>query len=191
LCQRAERILTLAEQARKLESTSERVLPFVPSALDEQLVDAELSANSAALGMHSLRKDLTKFVSSSIEICIVCVSAGDELRAQLDADSQLNANEWTELDRFFRTYNRALLSKLTIEQELQRLSQENKDLRSILKQYLDGITVTPEAVDGPNPLLVVNGRVNLNQRPVRNAGRRDPVVVEGNTVVMAYAAQGR
>ncbi len=43
------------------------------------------------------------------------------------------------------------------------MDQENRDLRSILKQYLDGITVTADAVDGPNPLLVVNGKVNLNQ----------------------------
>ena len=50
--------------------------------------------------------------------------------------------EWTELDRFFRKYNRALLGKLSIEQEKQRLDKENADLRSILKQYLDGITVT-------------------------------------------------
>ncbi len=103
----------------------------------------------------------------------------------------LSQNEWTELDRFLRTYNRALLGKLTIEQERARLDQENRDLRSILKQYLDGITVTADAVDGPNPLLVVNGKVNLNQRPVRMAGRADPTVVEGNAVVHAYATQRR
>ena len=44
-----------------------------------------------------------------------------------------------------------------------------------------------EAVDGPNALLVVNGRVNLNQRPVRRA-QRDPTVVEAATVVRAHAA---
>lgn len=33
--------------------------------------------------------------------------------------------------------------------------------RSVLKQYLDGIAVTEDCVDHDNPLLIVNGRVNL------------------------------
>ena len=48
--QRAERILVLSELARKLESAQERMLPFVPSALQADLVDAELSVASGALG---------------------------------------------------------------------------------------------------------------------------------------------
>lgn len=44
------------------------------------------------------------------------------------------------------------------------------------------------AVDGENTLLVVNGKVNLNQRPVRKA---NTTTVEANVVVRAYAAQNR
>jgi hypothetical protein len=59
----------------------------------------------------------------------------------------LNKAEWTELDQFLRKYNRALLGKLAIEQEKLRLEQEQKDLKSILKQYLDGITVNSMLID--------------------------------------------
>ena len=98
------------------------------------------------------------------------------------------SSEWTELDVFFRKYNRALLSKLAIEKEKENLEKENQDLRSILKQYLEGISVNAQTVNGPNSLLVVNGRVNLNQRPVRKANSTHPVLIEAIAVVNAYAA---
>lgn len=41
-----------------------------------------------------------------------------------------------------------------------RLSQENQDLREILKQYLDGISVNGEVLNNPeNPLLEVNSKL--------------------------------
>ncbi len=43
-----------------------------------------------------------------------------------------------------------------------RLEQENLQLRSILKQFLDGVSVSDETMRGPNPLLVVNHKVLLN-----------------------------
>ena len=43
--------------------------------------------------------------------------------------------------------------------------QENEDLRTILKQYLDGISVNEEVMSNPlNPLLVVNSRLQLTLR---------------------------
>ena len=62
--------------------------------------------------------------------------------------------------------------------ERERLRHENGDLRSILKQYLDGISVNEEVINAPNPLLVVNHRTNV----VANPGRTQPVattVIEG------------
>ncbi len=48
-------------------------------------------------------------------------------------------------------------------------------------QYLDGITVNTDVLSGPNPLLVVNGKVNLNVQPVRQAVK--PSVVEAAHMV--------
>jgi len=53
-------------------------------------------------------------------------------------------------------------------------------LQAILKQYLDGISVNQQVMTGDNPLLVVNGKVNLNA-PVR--GEVSTVVIEGNHMV--------
>ena len=52
-----------------------------------------------------------------------------------------------------------------IDRESQRLQQENDDLRAILKQYLDGISVNEDVMNNPlNPLLVVNYRLQLTLR---------------------------
>lgn len=73
------------------------------------------------------------------------------------------------LDNFFRRYNKALLEKSAVEREAARLERENGDLRTILKQYLDGISVNEAALASPvNPLLVVNGRL---QNAVRERDR--------------------
>jgi hypothetical protein len=54
------------------------------------------------------------------------------------------------------------LDKTAIDKEKTRLEKENADLRSILKQYLDGISVNDEVMNNPiNPLMVVNNRLQV------------------------------
>ncbi len=62
------------------------------------------------------------------------------------------------------------LDTLAIEKEQRRLEQENTQLKAILKQFLDGVSVNEDVLKQPNPLLVINGKVNLNHLPV-TAGR--------------------
>ncbi len=38
--------------------------------------------------------------------------------------------------------------------------------KSLLKQYLDGVSVNDDVMNNNNPLLVVNNKVNLNRPPV-------------------------
>ena len=83
------------------------------------------------------------------------------------------------LDNFWKRYNKVkatlqplhqillgnasvqvLLDKLAIERERSLLNEENAELRSILKQYLDGISVNQEVLSQNNTLLIVNGRTN-------------------------------
>ena len=102
-------------------------------------------------------------------------------------------DEWNYLDNFYKKYNKVLMDKLTIEKEQARLQQENADLQAILKQYLDGISVTDEVMNSRNPLLVVNGKVDLNSMPVQ----RDEAIttIDANQMVStgrvgAHAAYG-
>lgn len=111
-----------------------------------------------------------------------------EMRVDV-ADGIEIREEWMHLDNFYKKFNKALLDKMAVQQMRDQFQAENTNLRSILKQYLDGITVTEDAVDRPNPLLVVNGRVNLvddRVRPVVNQ-----MITEGNRVVNNYKVQRR
>ena len=60
-------------------------------------------------------------------------------------------------------------------------------LKSLLKQYLDGISLNDEVLRTNNPLLILNNRIHLTQDPVEQDTK--PVVVEGNTVQNYNVAQ--
>lgn len=69
--------------------------------------------------------------------------------------------------RLLHTLNRccrvqAFLDKAAVDKERARLAAENADLRTILQQYLDGISVNEAVMNNPvNPLLVINQRLQL------------------------------
>jgi len=159
--EKAERILRLAELARKLETEREKVLPFYQSSVEEE----EKAAADAA----DLRKSLQ-------------TSAVDLQTSATGKDGHV-VEEWDYLNHFFKRYNKVLLDEQAIERERDRLRRENTDLRSILKQYLDGISVNEDVINAPNPLLVVNHKTNI---VMPNAHRMAPVstVIEGSHVQM-------
>ena len=85
-----------------------------------------------------------------------------------------------------------LLDKLAIEKQKATLEKENMFFKSLLKQYLDGVSVYDDVMNASNPLLVVNNRVNLNRPPVEKMegeGAPHQTVVEGNVVVNSTALQ--
>eukprot|EP00921_Rhytidocystis_pertsovi_P003554 GHVQ01006160.1.p1 GENE.GHVQ01006160.1~~GHVQ01006160.1.p1 ORF type:complete len:281 (-),score=27.01 GHVQ01006160.1:1635-2477(-) len=103
----------------------------------------------------------------------------EEIKESLGDDG---IDEWTYLDTFFKRYNKVLLDKLAIKKEYSRLTGENQQLKSILRQFLDGVSVNEQVLSGPNPLLVINGRVNLNHVPVK-VSAQGKVFVEAATHV--------
>ncbi|CAN0010317.1 unnamed protein product, partial [Phaeothamnion confervicola] len=69
--------------------------------------------------------------------------------------------KWNHLDNFYKRFNKVLLDKVAVEREQARLERENADLRAIIKQCVDGVSVNDDVLSQPNPLLVVNGRINV------------------------------
>ena len=69
---------------------------------------------------------------------------------------------------FWKRYNKAQLDQLAAEKERSTLETENTRLRAILKQYLDGISVSESVLQQQNTLMVVNYKTNapLNNVPV-------------------------
>lgn len=48
-------------------------------------------------------------------------------------------HEYSSLANFWKRYNKVLLDRLGLEREKQTLEDENKKLKALLKQYLDGM----------------------------------------------------
>lgn len=118
----------------------------------------------------------------------------DELEMEEEAKEEIKEtlndagiDEWTYLDTFFKRFNKVKLDSLAIDKEKQRLEKENVQLRSILKQFLDGVSVNQDVLENPNPLLVVNGKVNLNHLPTRRGGEKKVVVEAAHHVPVSVA----
>jgi hypothetical protein len=69
--------------------------------------------------------------------------------------------DYLSLENFWKRYNKVLLDKVSLDKEKQMLSTENAQLRLLLKQYLDGISVNNEVLANTNPLFIVNNRTNV------------------------------
>ena len=118
-----------------------------------------------------------------------------ELHAVAYDLSNRRVNTYASLQHFWKRYNKVLLDRLALEREVSGLEQENVELRGLLKQYLDGISVNEEVLGANNTLLVVNNRTNapLSAVPVGDArvrGSHHPNVVEASQVSQAYARMG-
>lgn len=53
-------------------------------------------------------------------------------------------------------------------------------LKSLLKQYLDGISLNDEVLRSENPLFVVNNRIQISREPVEEESK--PVIIDANMV---------
>ncbi|KAG7380503.1 Dynein regulatory complex subunit 2 [Phytophthora pseudosyringae] len=170
--QLSERILQLGELVRKLETERERVLPFYHSTLADEREANELT-ESVRLAM---RTELGREEEEALHM--------------LDFQPQglhngVPVSEWEYLDLFWKRHNKVQLDEMALRREKERVANENRELQTILQQYLAGISVSPTVLNGANPLLVVNGRLRLHQPSMGEDGKphRKPVIDANHMVV--------
>ena len=60
------------------------------------------------------------------------------------------------------------------------MGKDNQMLKSLLKQYLDGISLNDEVLRTNNPLFIVNNRIQITQEPVEEVNQ--PTVINANAV---------
>jgi hypothetical protein len=174
----AERILRLVELCGELETEREKVLAF-DSDITTDEVQGEVKAaleNKEKLE-HAQRGDLASM---------------NELFAGSSIDSATAATEeWRLLEKFWLKYNKVVLDNSAIAQERYHLEQENKKLKSLLKQYLDGVSVNHDVMSQRNNLLQTgrfrNPVTAADARTIRTTGH--VTVVEGNKVVSEVGRQ--
>lgn len=156
----AETVLQLCELCRKFETEQEKVLPFMIAPQIEELYKQGLAELEQLQQQQQWDEAEEKGLKGSTPDPGTS-SAPRMSSASLDENGQA-VQEWDALNRFFRRFNKAVLDKGAIDKEKARLEKENADLRSILKQYLDGISVNDDVMNNPvNPLMVVNNRLQV------------------------------
>eukprot|EP00920_Eleutheroschizon_duboscqi_P013277 GHVT01031345.1.p3 GENE.GHVT01031345.1~~GHVT01031345.1.p3 ORF type:complete len:519 (-),score=79.85 GHVT01031345.1:989-2545(-) len=152
----ADRILRMAQLCSKYETEREQVQPF-PASRSIDVESVEWKSSES-----QLKEEIQEVLS-------------DE-----------GLDEWTYLDNFLKKYNKVLLDTLAIRREKKTVMEENAQLRSILRQFLDGVSVNDEVLNKPNPLFVVNGKMELNHLPMMRTSSKT-VVVEAATHVRSLS----
>jgi hypothetical protein len=92
---------------------------------------------------------------------------GDDLVATATAASVEVPPEIATIAFFHKRCNKATLDQQVLSTRLGALREENEYLKSILRQYLEGITVSPQILESANPLVVVNGEWGFGYQVVR------------------------
>ncbi|XP_020032586.1 dynein regulatory complex subunit 2 isoform X1 [Castor canadensis] len=69
--------------------------------------------------------------------------------------------DYMGMENFWKRYNKVKLELLSLQHRRTQLLEINEKLREMLKQYLDGISVSDEVLSQLNPLFIVNHRSNL------------------------------
>ena len=181
--EKAEKILKLAEMNRQLETEEEKVMPFYENTVSkEEEIDMVREYNEELANQLAEEAHLGKqFTAPTNNLSSLCVSRdGAEIE------------EYTALDRFWKRYNKVLLDKVALDKERNKIFEENSNLKLLLKQYLDGISVNAEVLNQSNPLLVINGHTNVPLSvPVSEGRVNGTTAVDGLEVTRIHQKQGQ
>jgi dynein regulatory complex subunit 2 len=188
----AERIISLGELVRKLETERERVLPFYHSTLADEKEANEVTENVRLAVRPGIGwKHVWSTARQRDLMMLCCIHYIEQVQDEESEDliefqphgvvNGVTVSEWEYLDLFWKRYNKVLLDDLAIQREKQRYENENRELQAILKQYLDGISVNDTVLNTANPLLVVNGRLKLHQPD--GAAHKPKPVIDANHMV--------
>ncbi|XP_060244654.1 dynein regulatory complex subunit 2 isoform X4 [Meriones unguiculatus] len=81
--------------------------------------------------------------------------------------------DYSGMENFWKRYNKVKLEVLSLQHRRAQLLDMSAKLREMLKQYLDGISVSDEVLSQLNPLFIVNHKSNLPALPPQR-GRKGP-----------------
>ncbi|KAM3861490.1 dynein regulatory complex subunit 2 [Diretmus argenteus] len=64
--------------------------------------------------------------------------------------------DYSELEQFWQRYNKVRLEQVCLEREREVVTRENQKLKDLLRQHLDGISVSDETLRQNSPLLTLS-----------------------------------
>jgi acyl transferase domain-containing protein len=112
----------------------------------------------------------------------------DELKKEFQEISSEKYAEFTYLNNFYKRFNKVQLDKIAIDKQKEQLGKENHILKTMLKQYLDGISLNDEVLKSVNPLLDVNYKLDVKRLPIEKMAPSD-THIEATKVYNHYQKQ--
>eukprot|EP00916_Digyalum_oweni_P004491 GHVL01007955.1.p1 GENE.GHVL01007955.1~~GHVL01007955.1.p1 ORF type:complete len:457 (-),score=98.99 GHVL01007955.1:1199-2479(-) len=76
------------------------------------------------------------------------------------ANSGLSNKDFVFTPHMISRYNKAFLDKAEIDKYVSSLKSDNCRILSLLRQFIDGVSISPDVLNKYNTLLVVNGRTS-------------------------------
>ncbi|XP_064161483.1 dynein regulatory complex subunit 2-like isoform X1 [Anguilla rostrata] len=76
-----------------------------------------------------------------------------------------NIQEVSPLESFWHRYNAALKEHLCLQQEQARMTEQNRHLRTQLRNFLDGVSVCDDVLRHSNPLLIISKPQGHRDKP--------------------------
>lgn len=176
----AERVKKIATACQKCETSREEFAHVLRDVIGNASVAKDDHVPSSFL-----QDDL--MVEESIEV--------NPNKNMLLVNPKKNTLLWNNTHHFWDKYNMAQIDVIALGKQVDRLKQKEQALRKKLKMYQDGITVNDDVLKDRNPLLVINGKMNIPQEGNVRIGRngrkvmRRLTVVDGNHITNCFATQ--
>eukprot|EP01060_Flectonema_neradi_P013758 TRINITY_DN20481_c0_g1_i1.p1 TRINITY_DN20481_c0_g1~~TRINITY_DN20481_c0_g1_i1.p1 ORF type:complete len:541 (+),score=139.55 TRINITY_DN20481_c0_g1_i1:53-1624(+) len=180
--EKAKRVLKLSELCKTLETERERVLGY-HNDLSVEEVELETRIKSEKQSYF----DATREGNPKPPIDPALEAASKEMCTLLRQDGL--REEWQYLENFWKRYNKVLLDNAAISREKYHLVNENTKLRTLLKQYLDGISVNNDVMGAHNSLLACQ---TFKGNPIVSGGvqlTRGTPIIEAKQVVASVTKQ--
>ncbi|XP_052665369.1 dynein regulatory complex subunit 2 [Harpia harpyja] len=163
----------LRQDIEILSQTFARVMDCKDSVIESLATDLEEAEEQHAQALRSHLYNIDRLLQ--LQHCrLTCLEEGygaqlEALKMELEAErygswgtpTLLPASlaqamrDYVGLERFWQRFNKVKLEEQALERERATLSQRNRHLRELLRQYLAGISVSQEVLGEPNALLTV------------------------------------
>ncbi|XP_073340412.1 dynein regulatory complex subunit 2 [Pagrus major] len=161
--QLVEQDLTAArDQVKRKTLELREQLTRSQKAARKQLTDLSLQGHSATKRLEAVTTKGERVLHVA-EMCqklenkqrnVSALFSAEDHRTETQQPAE-GASAFPELQRVTRSINSAVLQREALKKHKQDLTRENQQLRLLLRQHLDGMTVSDGTLDGPNALLAV------------------------------------
>ncbi|CAK6980073.1 dynein regulatory complex subunit 2 [Scomber scombrus] len=114
-----------------------------------------------------------KLESEQENVFTTLSSTTDELKPEMEGAAK-DASTFPELQQVMRRCNASLLQREALRKHREDLNRENQQLRLLLRQHLDAMTVSDATLDGRHALLTVHAApVTVNAAAATGRGNND------------------